>query len=443
MPDDPGYESLEPEEFVAEVERRLKSRLGPDAQLVVGSLGPESGSPPAELAAVVSVPGRFGLGNIAYVVALDRLLHLGYHPDQWADYLAGRVEGGPPHGELERDTQRVIGLLDEVQRAASPDDALGIVMRRVPEYDERFLLALDSLIAQAQANVNGERVAFLQTVRGALGAAIRRTWPVSDAVFERGVRLKEQGDLAGAVAAFEMVIGTGHPGQAPVAAFNVGALLEAMGDLDGAIDAYRRAIDFRDPDQGPKAAVNLGNLLYARRDLRDAMLAYQDAIASGHPDQAPMAAVNLGHLLDEVRDFAGARDTYQRAIDSGHADAAPAAAIGLGSLLEAQSDQAGAEAAYRLAMASSHPEHAPMAALGLGNLLRARGDPAGARTAYHRAINSGNAELVARATHNLAVVLHEQGEEVAVWPRDRDVARTPAMEQPRRSWRRPFRRPES
>jgi Flp pilus assembly protein TadD len=69
----------------------------------------------------------------------------------------------------------------------------------------------------------------------------------------------------------------------------LGYLLKEEGDVAGARAAYRKAIDSGHPDHGPVAARNLGNLLWEQGDVAGARAAYQKAIDSGHPDHGPAA----------------------------------------------------------------------------------------------------------------------------------------------------------
>jgi Flp pilus assembly protein TadD len=57
-----------------------------------------------------------------------------------------------------------------------------------------------------------------------------------------GILLHEQGDLAGAKAAYQQAIDSGYPGHIPEAAVLLGTLLEQQGDVAAARTAYRRAI---------------------------------------------------------------------------------------------------------------------------------------------------------------------------------------------------------
>jgi len=120
----------------------------------------------------------------------------------------------------------------------------------------------------------------------------------------------------------------------PLANPLVAGTAAGSGDAEGAAAAYQRAVDSGHPDQAPRAAFGLGVPRQDRGDTDGARAAYQPAADSGHPDAAPMAARNLGLLLQGQGDTDGAAAAYRRAIDSRHPDAAPMAAYNLGVLLE-------------------------------------------------------------------------------------------------------------
>jgi TolA-binding protein len=75
-----------------------------------------------------------------------------------------------------------------------------------------------------------------------------------------GLQLAEQGDVAGARAAFQRAIDSGHADQAPMAAWNLGVLLAEQGDVAGARTAFQRAIDSGHAEWAPKAAASLRRL---------------------------------------------------------------------------------------------------------------------------------------------------------------------------------------
>jgi hypothetical protein len=71
--------------------------------------------------------------------------------------------------------------------------------------------------------------------------------------------------VAGAKAAYQRAIESGHADAAPVAAFNLGLLLEQQGDGAGAKAAYQQTIDSGHAELAPRAAVSLGVLLEQHR----------------------------------------------------------------------------------------------------------------------------------------------------------------------------------
>ena len=167
----------------------------------------------------------------------------------------------------------------------------------------------------------------------------------SSAVFDLGVDLEANNDLAGAEAAYCRADELGHG----AAASNLGVLLEAKGDRTGADAAYRRA----DERGEPNGAFNLAVLLETNDDLAGAAAAYRRADELGHG----AAASNLGVLLEAKGDRTGAEAAYRRADERGE----PNGAFNLAVLLEENDDLAGAEAAYRRAERSGDEKMAKLA----------------------------------------------------------------------------------
>ncbi len=203
-------------------------------------------------------------------------------------------------------------------------------------------------------------------------------------------------------------LAAGSTDAAPAAAVNLGMLLAEQGNAAGALAAYQRAIESGHAEAAPTAAVKLGSLLAERGIPGGARAAYQRAIDSGHANYAPAAWVNLGLLLAEQGDVAGAGSAFQRAIDSGHAAHAPAAWVNLGVLLAGQGDVAGAGSAFQRAIDSGHPDTGAMAAANLGVLLAGQGDVAGARSAFQRAIDSGHPDAAPVAARYVEVLLDDR-----------------------------------
>ena len=92
------------------------------------------------------------------------------------------------------------------------------------------------------------------------GDRLRPPRPCPAAAFNLGVLLESQEDAAGAKAAFQQAIDSGHADVAPMAAVNLGVLLAEQGDTAGARAAFQQAIDSGDPDQAPKATRLLNEL---------------------------------------------------------------------------------------------------------------------------------------------------------------------------------------
>ena len=67
-------------------------------------------------------------------------------------------------------------------------------------------------------------------------------------------------DPAGAAAAFQLAIDSGHADEVPAAAFNLGVLREQQGDPAGAVAAYQLAIDSGHADAAALARKQMGHL---------------------------------------------------------------------------------------------------------------------------------------------------------------------------------------
>ena len=194
----------------------------------------------------------------------------------------------------------------------------------------------------------------------------------------------------------------------PWATFLRGSIFEERGEYDLAEQAYRQAIrayqqviDSGHPEEAPRAAFDLGLMLDKLDEYNLAEEAYQQAIDSGHPEEAPRAAFNLGILFGEREEYDRAVEAYQQAIDSGHAEWTPKAVFNLGMLFEERGESYLAVEAYQKAIASEHSEAASKASLSLGVLFEQRGAYSLAEEAYQQAINSGDPEVAPKAVGNL------------------------------------------
>src|SRR5262249_2087730 len=152
----------------------------------------------------------------------------------------------------------------------------------------------------------------------------------------------------------------------------------------GAKAAFEEVIASGHPVQAPKAMVALGDLLADSGDPAGAKAAYEQAVGSSDPELSPAAGMYLGVLLAQQGDFAAARDALARVTDAAGPDGAAIAASHLG-LTYQHYGPARARLVAEHVAASSHPELAPVAMVFLGELLAEQGDLAGARAAYQQA----------------------------------------------------------
>jgi len=215
------------------------------------------------------------------------------------------------------------------------------------------------------------------------------------------------GDFDGALAAYEAAANSGNPAVVGSANYRIGQILDDQRhDTDGALAAFRRAMDSADPDAAAMSALEIGVILASRGNGAGARVAYQHAIDSGHQEASPKGAHNLGTLLDQAGDLAGARAAYQRAIDADHPDVSPNSAYSLGGLLTEAGDTDGARVAYQHAADSGTPV-APAAAVALGAMLATRDEFDAARAAFQQAIDSGDQSARPVAAYNLGLLLRQ------------------------------------
>ena len=146
------------------------------------------------------------------------------------------------------------------------------------------------------------------------------------AALNLGVLLQEQGDVAGARAAYQQAIDSGHADDAPMAAVNLGILLAGAGGCGGRAGRLPAGDRLRPRRRRPNGGAQpRGPASASRGTWQGARAAYQQAIDSGHPEQAPRPHSTSGPACNS-RGCAGARAAYQQAIDSGHPEIAPVAA---------------------------------------------------------------------------------------------------------------------
>lgn len=129
-----------------------------------------------------------------------------------------------------------------------------------------------------------------------------------DALNNKGVILRERGDLDGAITCYNQAIRI-KPDYAD-AHNNLGIVLRDKGRLDAAAKAYGKALNIKPTYQ--EAHYNLGNTQFDQGDLQAALNSFRQALAI-KPDYAD-AHCNLGLCLHEQGDLDQAMAAYREAI---------------------------------------------------------------------------------------------------------------------------------
>lgn len=239
----------------------------------------------------------------------------------------------------------------------------------------------------------------------------------SEAHYERGKQLRDQGDLAGAEAAWRTASQGSHHG----AALALGDLLYQRRDFDGAEDEWSFAAGADDPGVAIAAVTRYGRLISETefsfetlvgkrrgaksigRDSGEADALWRKAAEADDPEAA-WAYIGLGRLYDpsELADEPNAQrsdEAFERASESGHPDAGPCALLKLGRLREEVGRQAeggppdAAIDALESGAQSGHREWAPRCAFQLGGIYANAGNKVQAEHWWRTAAASGHPDI--------------------------------------------------
>jgi len=191
----------------------------------------------------------------------------------------------------------------------------------------------------------------------------------SNAMYELGNLLLEQGDIDGAEEWYRRAAATGNIG----AMHNLGIVLGEKGELTEAEAWYRRAAQ----DGHASSMSNLGSVLKNRGDLDGAEEWYRKSALMGNA----YAMSNLGLLLAEKGDLDGAKVWYLRSADMGNTGAMH----NLGYLLKGKGDLDGAEEWFRRSVEGGNT----FTMINLGMVHQDRGDLHAAATWFQRAAELG------------------------------------------------------
>lgn len=218
-------------------------------------------------------------------------------------------------------------VAEELEWAAHPIGSSAALLRAHRNGGERSFHAFDYIIDFVETEQKAQPIPITTWKYVLQEASPEEAFAVGVAAYIRAAPVVAKDAWTTAAMSGDVIL-------SPKATANLGVLLLEEGDLAGAQAAFERAIASRDANAAPSAAVNLGVLLAQQGDVAGARAAYERAIASGHPDRAPEAAFNLGYLLAEQGDLAGAKAAFEQAVASG--DEEPAQ---LATSLLAQLDQ--------------------------------------------------------------------------------------------------------
>lgn len=251
----------------------------------------------------------------------------------------------------------------------------------------------------------------------------------------KAVLLADQGDLSGAIAAYNQQLAIvreiGNKRAEGSALNNLALIWSQQGNSESVEKTYQQALGiFREVGDKKNAAlalVNIGGVLKDRGDLAEARKTYEQALGISREinDKEGMADSQngLGTVLDAQGDFLAAKKSLEASIDLDLQNGAgvgpsPDKLLNLGDILQHQGDLAGASKNYMdalgLAKASSDKSNAAYAMSGLGDLSLFAADFTGAKKNYDESLalrtSIGEAQTVRTSHLALARLLLEQGQ---------------------------------
>ncbi|MQY14941.1 hypothetical protein SRB5_51170 [Streptomyces sp. RB5] len=220
------------------------------------------------------------------------------------------------------------------------------------------------------------------------------------------------------------VAGSGHPDQAPRAAFVLGTWHANSGEPERAGHRLRAATGSGHPDWGPAAELVLAGLALQNDEVERGERMLGDLGRAGHREIGPAAYDLLGDLLAELERYDEAETAYRQAIATGHDNWATVARIDLALMLAGHTDPGESEGVGTVlvllgdAERSGHPEMSPRAALLQGQLLAELGRRAEAESAFRRAVGTGHENWAHEARIDLALLLAGASNPARPWTLD-------------------------
>ncbi|MFG2551411.1 tetratricopeptide repeat protein [Streptomyces sp. NPDC048581] len=274
---------------------------------------------------------------------------------------------------------------------------------RAAEWDHAEVVAL---MEESVPDLNQRMVELAEVLHG--GPAPR----TAGEVLEQADRLRDLGDLAGALAAFEAAADCEDPDVRARALLGAARILRGQERGDQAGAAFEAAAECGVPRHAAKALLELGVLLAEAGDEPGSYRAWSRAVATGVADEAEIAALNLGlHGLGRGRD-AAAETAFRRALETQNPRIRAKAALNLALLhAEGGAEDDTVDGWYRTAIETEDPEFMPQAAIALAGRLVGRGLRAEPKRLLGMAMAAEDPGEKARATMFLGA-LHDLDDDV-------------------------------
>jgi tetratricopeptide (TPR) repeat protein len=220
-------------------------------------------------------------------------------------------------------------------------------------------------------------------------------------LWDLGLRLELEGDLAGAQRAYAQAA---HSGEIPTESR---AILRYAEQLEGlntplAEAEFLKLIEVEDPYIRAAAWRGVARYRFDRNEVDEGLAALREVIATGDPDETPRALRNIGTFQEDLGNDEAAREAYEKAIGLNHPAHSQGARVNLAQLLRRHGDHAAAATLFRQAIDANHPSESPRAAVLLAGMLDEQGDPEQALDWLKRAMDGPDKEWRQRAAIEIA-----------------------------------------
>ena len=280
-----------------------------------------------------------------------------------------------------------------------------VVAARHPGESARAADALGDLLLNT-GDLTGAEDAYQRAI------SFRHPWWSAVATIDLARVRAQQDEIEESAALLRSVIDGGDPNAAPMAQDTLGDLLRfRAGNPAGARAAYQQAIDSGHPDWSVVARLDMAQLLDAEDDRPGAQEQLRQITQGPNRIYAAQAWDLMGDLLARSADSPGAQEAYQQAIDAHVPEWSAVAQVDLAHLILTETDNVD-EAEPLLSSAATGPRRdvAASARLLLGLIAVYRGDSIRAREEFQRAADTGPAQVAGPALIQIAKIHLDDGD---------------------------------